>query len=140
MRYDGCHVIGPELTEQLVASGTRSVGQHHGPVYAVQARHICRDFDLRRRRLTEIDRDIEGLLDTHEVGKLLLGIDGLGLHPVARIIAAVGDPARYRSATAFAAYVGVVPSLQKSGKHSARLRAPISPMGHARLRRALRMP
>lgn len=140
LRYDGCHFVGPELAEQLVAAAKHSVGQHHGPVYALQARHICQDLDLWRRRLTEIDRDIEGLLDTHEVGKLLLSIDGLGPHSVARIIAAVGDPARFRSAGAFAAYVGVVPSLRQSGKQSARVRAPISPMGNARLRRALWMP
>lgn len=140
LRYDGCHFVGPELAEQLVAAAKHSVGQHHGPVYALQARHICQDLDLWRRRLTEIDRDIEGLLDAHEVGKLLLSIDGLGPHSVARIIAAVGDPARFRSAGAFAAYVGVVPGLRQSGKQSARVRAPISPMGNARLRRALWMP
>lgn len=140
LRYDGCHFVGPDLAEQLVAAAKHSVGQHHGPVYALQARHICQDLDLWRRRLNEIDRDIEGLLETHEVGKLLLSIDGLGPHSVARIIAAVGDPARFRSAGAFAAYVGVVPGLRQSGKQSARARAPISPMGNARLRRALWMP
>ena len=138
-RYDGCHFVGPDLAEQLVAAAKHSVGQHHGPVYALQALHICQDRDLWHRRLTEIDRDIEGLLDAHEVGKLLLSIDGLGLHSVARIIAAVGDPARFRSAGAFAAYVGVVPSLRQSGKQSSRNRATITPMGNARLRRGLWM-
>jgi transposase len=139
LRYDGRHVVGPELADQLVAAAQRSVGQHHGPVYALQARHICQDLDLWRRRLGEIERDIEGLLDAHEVGKLLLSIDGLGPHSAARIIAAVGDPARFKSARAFAAYVGVVPGLRQSGKQSGR-RAPIAPMGNARLRRALWMP
>lgn len=140
LRYDGCHFVGPVLAEQLVAAAKHSVGQHHGPVYALQARHICQDLDLWRRRLTEIDRDIEGLLETHEVGKLLLSIDGLGPHSVARIIAAVGDPARFRNAGAFAAYVGVVPGLRQSGKQSGRVRAPIAPMGNTRLRKALWMP
>ena len=140
LRYDGRHFVGAELADQLVAAAKRSVGQHHGPVYALQARHLCQDLDLWRRRLAEIDRDIEGLLDAHEVGKLLLSIDGLGPHSAARIIAAVGDPARFRSAGAFAAYVGVVPGLRQSGKQSGRTRAPIAPMGNARLRRALWMP
>lgn len=140
LRYDGRHFVGPELADQLVGAAKRSVGQHHGPVYAMQARHLCQDLDLWRRRLAEIDRDIEGLLDTHEIGKLLLSIDGLGTQSVARIIAAVGDPARFRSAAAFAAYVGVVPGLRQSGKASARIRAPIASMGNARLRRALWMP
>jgi transposase len=140
LRYDGCHAVGAELAEQLVAAAQHSVGQHHGPVYALQARHLCQDLDLWRRRLSEIDRDIEGLLEAHEVGKLLLSIDGIGPHSAARIIAAVGDPARFRSAAAFAAYVGVVPGLRQSGKTSGRIRAPIAPMGNARLRRALWMP
>ena len=38
LRYDGRHFVGPELAEQLVAAAKRSVGQHHGPVYALQAR------------------------------------------------------------------------------------------------------
>jgi transposase len=140
LRYDGRHFVGPELADQLVAAAKRSVGQHHGPVYALQARHLCQDLDLWRRRLAEIERDINGLLDDHEVGKLLLSIDGIGPQSAARIIAAVGDPARFKSAGAFAAYVGVVPGLRQSGKQSSRTRAPIAPMGNAQLRRALWMP
>jgi len=140
LRYDGCHFVGPALADQLVAAAKRSVGQHHGPVYALQARHLCQDLDLWRRRLAEVEGDIEGLLDAHEVGKLLTSIEGIGPHSAARIIAAVGDPTRFRSADAFAAYVGVVPGLRQSGKQSGRTRAPIAPMGNARLRRALWMP
>ena len=107
--------------------------------YTLQARHICQDLDLWRRRLAEIEHDIEDLLDTHEVGKLLLTIDGIGPQSVARIIAAVGDPARFTCAAAFAAYVGVVPGLRQSGKRSS-VRAAIAPLGNARLRMALWMP
>jgi transposase len=143
LRYDGRHFVGPELADQLVAAAKRSIGQHHGPSTRCRPRHLCQNLDLWRRRLAEIDRDIEGLLDAHEVGKLLLSIDGLGPQSAARIIAAVGDPARFKSAGAFAAYVSVVPGLRQSGKQSGRTRAPIAPiapMGNARLRRALWMP
>ena len=95
LRYDGRHLVGEALAGQLVEAARRSVGQHHGPVYALQARHICQDLDLWRRRLKEIERDIEGLLEAHEVGKLITSIDGLGPHSAARIVAAVGDPARF---------------------------------------------
>lgn len=139
LRYDGRHFVGAELAEQLVAAAKRSIGQHHGPVYALQARHICQDLDLWRRRLKAIDLDIEGLLDAHEVGKLLTSIEGIGPHSAARIVAAVGDPARFRSAAAFAAYVGVVPGLSQSGKRDGR-RAGITHYGNATLRRALWMP
>ena len=51
----------------------------------------------------------------------------------------MGDPAHFKSAAAFAAYVGVVPGLKQSGKNGSR-RAACAPMGNARLRRALWMP
>ena len=106
----------PDVEHAFAIRKGQIPGQHHGPVYALQARHICQDLDLWRRRLAEIERDIEGLLEAHEVGKLLTSIDGLGPHSAARIVAAVGDPARFNSAAAFAAYVGVVPGLSQSGK------------------------
>lgn len=139
LRYDGRHFVGPELAGQLVEAAKRSVGQHHGPAYKLQARHICQDLDLWRRRLAEIERDIEELLDTHEVGRLLTTINGIGPQSAARIIAAVGDPARFKTAAAFAAYVGVVPGLKHSGKRTGK-RASIAPLGNARLRMALWMP
>jgi transposase len=137
LRYDGRHKIGLDRAERLVAAAKRSVGQHRGPVYEMQARHVCQDLDLWRRRLKEIEADIEGLLDAHEIGRLLTSIDGIGPHSAARIIAAVGDPARFRSAGAFAAYVGVVPGLRQSGKRTP-ARAPTT-FGNAKLRRALWM-
>lgn len=139
LRYDGRHFVGIELAEQLVEAAKRSIGQHHGPAYTLQARHICQDLDLWRRRLAEIEHDIEDLLDTHEVGKLLTSIEGVGPQSAARIIAAVGDPAHFKSAAAFAAYVGVVPGLKQSGKRNG-TRAAIASMGNARLRMALWMP
>ncbi len=100
-----------------------------------------------RKRLVDIERDIDSLLERNEVGQLLLSvepkgspdIDGIGPQTAARIIAAVGDPAHFKSAAAFAAYVGVVPGLKQSGKNGSR-RAACAPMGNARLRRALWMP
>lgn len=139
LRYDGRHLVGEELANQMVETAKRSIGQHHGPAYALQARHICQDLDLWRRRLAEIERDIENLLDTHEVGKMLTTIEGIGPQSAARLIAAVGDPARFKSAAAFAAYVGVVPALKQSGRRTA-ARAAIVPFGNARLRTALWMP
>ncbi len=139
LRYDGRHFVGTELAEQLVEAAKRSVGQHHGPAYALQARHICQDLDLWRRRLAEIERDIENLLDTHEVGTLLTTIDGIGPQTAARIIAELGNPARFHSPGALAAHLGVVPALRQSGKrHPAR--AATTHFGNARLRTALWMP
>jgi len=137
LRYDGRHKVGLERAEQLVAAAKRSVGRHHGPVYDMKARHICQDLDLWRGRLKEIEANIEKLLDAHELGRLLTSIGGIGPHSAARIIAAVDDPARFRSAGAFAAYVGVVPALRQSGKRTAARAA--TAFGNAKLRRALWM-
>jgi transposase len=139
LRYDGRHFVGAELAQSLVDAAKRSVGQHHGHAYKLQARHICQDLDLWRRRLAEIEHDIEDLLDTHVLGKLITSIDGIGPQTAARIIAAAGDPAHFKSPGAFAAYVGVVPGLRQSGKQTS-TRAGIGPLGNARLRRALWMP
>jgi transposase len=56
----------------------------------------------------------------------------------ARILVTVGDPARFRSAGALAAYVGVVPGTKESGLRRSP-RAHLSPLGNARLRKALSM-
>jgi transposase len=139
LRYDGRHAVGAALAEQLIAAAKRSVGQHHGPAYRVQVRDVCQDLDLWRRRLAERDSDIEHLLDDHEVGSLLTSIDGIGPGTAARLIAELGDPARFDNAAALAAYVGLVPALKQSGKRRPG-RAGITPTGNARLRTALWMP
>jgi transposase len=139
IRYDGRHFVGSELAQQLIAAAKRSIGQHQGLAYTLQASHICQDLDLWRRRLAELESEIERLVDRHEVGKLLTTIDGIGPQTAARVIGTVGDPARFRSAAAFAAYAGVVPGVKQSGKRSS-VRAGATPFGNARLRMALWMP
>ena len=139
LRHDGRHKVGLELARELVEAARRSVGQHHGPAYRIQIRDICQDLDLWRRRLKAREGDIERLLADPEVGRLLSTIDGIGPLSAARIIAEVGDPARFATPAALAAYVGVVPALKQSGKRPPG-RAGLTPIGHARLRTALWMP
>ena len=139
LRYDGRHKVGLELARQLIDAARRSVGQHHGPAYRIQVQDICQDLDLWRRRLRQREGDIERLLDDHEVGRLLTTIDGIGPLSAARIIAEVGNPARFATPKALAAYVGVVPALKQSGKRQPG-RARLTPIGHVRLRSALWMP
>jgi transposase len=137
--YDGRHTVGRALANALIDSAKTSVGAHHSAVYQLQIRTLCEDITTLRTRLRRIEGEIDRTLDQHEVGKLLTTIDGIGPHTAARIIAEVGDPAAYRDASALAAYVGVVPATSHSGKRRP-LRAPISNLGNARLRRALWMP
>jgi transposase len=139
LRYDTRHRGGPELARRLIDAAHRSVGQHHGPAYRVQVRYLCEDLDLLRRRLRELDRDIDGKLREHEVGNLLTTIDGIGPTTAARLIAELGDPAHFRTPAALAAYLGVIPGLKQSGKQK-QTRAGLTPLGKARLRAALWMP
>jgi transposase len=139
MRYDGRHLVGEELARALLDAAKVSVGHHHGSAYRIQVRHTCEDLDLWRRRLRDLGREIEAKLAEHEVGTLLTTIDGIGPHTAARLIAELGDPARFESGRTLAAYLGVIPGLRHSGKRQP-LRAGLTPIGHARLRAALWMP
>ena len=140
LRYDGRHPVGLDLARTLIAAARRSVGHHHGRAYRVQVRYACQDLDILRRRLRELDHDIDGKLREHEVGRLLTTIDGIGNNTAAFVIAEVGDPAaHFRSASALAAYIGAIPGLKQSGKRTTS-RAALTPIGNARLRKALWMP
>jgi len=105
----------------------------------LQIRYTCEDITRLRQRVAELEQEIEGKLESHEVGKLLTTIAGVGSLTAACIIAETGDPARFRSAGALASYVGVVPRLHQSGKRKFSGRMAIL-LGNARLRRALWMP
>lgn len=138
LRYDGRHFVGDELAAQLVEAAGCSVGQHHGEVYRVQVRYACEDLAVLRRRIRELDRDIERKLGDHEVGTLLTTIDGIGPLTAARIVARL-DLDAFDSPGAVASFVGVVPAIRQSGKKQSN-RAGISPIGDAALRSALWMP
>lgn len=97
LRFDGRHRVGEELAQALITAAASSVGQHHGEPYRLQVRYACEDLDLWRGRLRTVERDIERLLDTHDVGKLLTTIPGIGSQTAARLVARVGDPAHFRA-------------------------------------------
>lgn len=135
----GQRTVGRELAHALKAAARTSVGHHDTEVYARQVRFFCEDLDLLRRRLGDLERDIERLLGDHQVGRLLTTIDGIGPQTAAKLVAELGDPAAFRSASALAAYVGAIPGLRQSGKRTWD-RAGLTRMGHAKLRAALWMP
>lgn len=130
--------VGPRLARNIVDAAIVSVGRHHGPAYETHMRFVCADIERLRSSLAETTSELQRRIDTHPVGQLLATIDGLGTTAVARIIAAVGDPARFRDSSAFTAYAGVVPGTRDSGLRRGGS-APLCPLGNARLRRALYM-
>jgi transposase len=105
-----------------------------------ELREITRLYDRFLQDFHDRVRQLHRLLDLcfPEFTSLLTSIRGMGALSAARIVVAVGDPARFRHAGAFAAYVGAVPGTNRSG-----LRRPghsnLCPLGNARLRRALYM-
>lgn len=137
--YDDRHRVGEELARTLIEAAKVSVGHHHGFAYRLQVRHACEDLNVLRRRLRELEGDIERLLKDHEVGTLLTTIDGIGVQTSARLIAVLGDPGLFRNSAALAAYVGPVPAIKQSGKKQP-TRAGITSIGNASLRAALWMP
>jgi transposase len=136
--YDGRHKVGAELARRLVDAAKVSVGRHHGDAYRVQVHYACEDVDVARRRLRELERRIETTLRDHEVGTLLTTITGIGPQTAARIIAEVGDFARFAGPEKLAAYVGAIPGIKHSGK--GRPNGGMTTIGNARLRCALWMP
>ncbi len=60
LRYDGRHHVGLDLARALIEAAKHSVGQHHSAVYRTEVRYACQDLDLLRRRLRELDHDIDG--------------------------------------------------------------------------------
>lgn len=137
--YAGHNRIGDELALALVDAARQSVGAHHGEPYRIQVRYACEHLDLLRRQLREVSGDIDRTIASHELGKLLVTIPGIGPQTAARVLAEVGDLSAFRNAGALASYVGLVPSLRHSGKNTS-MRASLSPLGNANLRRGLYMP
>jgi len=139
LSYDGRHRIGLALAQALIEAARHSVGRHHHDAFRAQVTILCEDLDLLRRRISEITRVISGQVQQHPIAALLTTIDGIGDLTAAQLVAALGDPARFRSPAALASYVGAVPATSHSGLRCPS-RAPLSPIGNARLRSALWMP
>lgn len=139
IKYDRGHTVGVELATKLKEAAKRSVGQHHGPAYQLQARHACEDIAVLRARITSLDDDLSATVQKHEIAKLLTTIGGIGDTTASRLVAELGDITRFESADALAAYVGVVPSIRHSGKSTPSSQS-ISCVGHAELRAKLYMP
>ena len=137
--YDGRRFVGDQLAQELIEVARHSVGAHHAEIYRTQIVYLCEDLDTLRRRLKQLDQDIETKLAEHQVGSLLTSINGVGPTTAARLASVMGDPIRFTRAAALASYTGAIPGLRKSGKHQSD-RAALTHIGNARLRTALYMP
>lgn len=135
----GGRKVGRELAQAVFEAASQSVGRHQGHVYELQVRYLCDDLRLLKKRIGEIEGDINGLLEKHEVGQLLMTIPGVGTQTSARVVSEVGDPKEFASAAALAAFIGLAPALRQSGRNRS-MKAHLTAFGHARLRKGLWMP
>ncbi len=139
LRYDnGRRVVGPNLARDLLEAAKASVARHHGPAYRTEMLYLCDEIDSMRGRLHDLASDIEDRVRKHPIATLLTTIEGIAPLSAARIIAAVGDPGRFRNGAALAAYAGAVPGTRLSGLRNPG-HASLCPLGNARLRRDLYM-
>jgi transposase len=139
VRYGAKSKVTAELAADLVAAAKTSIGAHHGEPYKRQVAYACEDLNVLRKRLHIVASDIDGFIDKHEIGKLLVTIPGIGPQTAARILAEAGDLTRFDSAAQLTSYAGLVPALKHSGKHTPK-HAALCKIGNARLRCALYMP
>ena len=76
-----------------------------------------------RARIARIERDLEGLLESHPDGALIRSLPGMGAVLAAEFIACVGDIERFASADALASAAGLAPVIRQSGRSAAWRRA-----------------
>jgi transposase len=69
-----------------------------------------------RKRLSELDRELEALLARHPDTTLIRSLPGMGVVLTAELIAEAGNLSRFRSADALASAAGIAPVLRQSGK------------------------
>ena len=137
--FDGRQRVGKRRAVALKRAARTSVGAHQTAVWAIQIRMYAEDLELFWERIRALDEEIESHLDDHDIGRLITTSDGLGVQSAAHILAAAGDPRDYDSAKSFAAYAGITPRTNHSGRRTPS-RAPICRKGSAELRKKLWMP
>jgi transposase len=102
LRCDGRRRLGAAIASSLVTAANTSVAQYHSAAYDVSVRTFCADIDLLRQSLHDLKLEIQKSVGGHALASLLTSIDGLGTLTVARLLARLGDPARFRNAAALA--------------------------------------
>ncbi len=137
--YDGRHRLGIDVARALVERARASVAGGSSEVAALIVPALCDDITRLRKRIVELDKHLEALGSEHELGALLTSRPGIGMTSAARFLGEAGDPSRFNSGAALAAYVGVVPATSTSGARQPES-ASICRIGHAKLRQALWMP
>jgi transposase len=121
----------------LAAAAQQTIALPGQDTAAMLIGQMATDLLALRRRLTELDKAITAAFDQHPQAAIIKSLPGMGSLMAAEFAVAVGDLTTFGSADSLAAYAGLAPMPNDSGKRSGNLRRPHR--YNRRLRRAFYM-
>lgn len=139
LRYDGHRHVGVERATALKAAATTSIAHKATMAGKTIVRMLCEALRQTAEQIAELDDMQTAAVTKSELGKLLMTVPGVAHTTAARIIGEVDNPATFKSGDAFAAYVGAVPTVVRSGTSVCK-RGSLSPFANRGLRQSLWMP
>lgn len=77
---------------------------------------LVEGYEQLEKRKNQIEEKLEKLIDSLDFGDNLKEIDGIETLTVARIIAYMGNPYRFKSGKEVASFAGLIPKSNQSGK------------------------
>ncbi len=110
----------PRLAKALTVAVTQALGAQSVvvPVEAVMGRVISEvvvELDRTLERRKRLAADIEELFEAHPFGRILGTLPGIGPRTGSRILAEIGDGARFANGSRLASYAGLAPVTRQSG-------------------------
>lgn len=128
--------VGIKRATRLVETAKKSVGIQIGLQFAKRELECLLDqYDLYQKQLSELDDELEVLVDTLPGAKEMKNIPGMGSTTVALFYAEVGDITKYSHPQQLVNLAGLSLREHSSGKYKGKTR--ITKRGRSRLRRAL---
>lgn len=129
---DGVHA------RHLIEAAKATVASMTDAATAAAVKHLAKQIRQTNATVDQLKAAVLGNLKDHPVMPRLTSIPGIGMWTAAVLVLELGDFARFATAEAVSAFVGLDPQTHQSGDGSQRKR--ISRRGSARLRAALFMP
>ena len=110
----------PRLAKALTVAVTQALGAQSVvvPVETVMGRVISEvvvELDRTLERRKRLAADIEELFEAHPFGRILGTLPGIGPRTGSRILAEIGDGARFANGSRLASYAGLAPVTRQSG-------------------------
>jgi transposase len=122
-RHKALHVAKVADTA-LVAAAKQTLALPGQDTAALIIGQMATDLLALRRRLTELDKAIAAAFDQHPQAAIIKSLPGMGSLMGAEFAVAVGDLTTFSSPDSLAAYAGLAPIPNDSGKRSGNLRRP----------------